>query len=183
MSPSTVGALPMYDATIRGFGLLIAFLLPGFLVIFGYSLLVPALSDWLLTTSAAQGPSVGGFLFSTLASLMVGLLISAVRCVTVDPFLYYVTCLPKPQQKNESLGEADKLKGFEAAIENHYRYFQCYSHSWIASIVVVTGIIYIHPEWNLCYVVIATLILSVVLIWVSREELRSYNDRIRAITQ
>ena len=60
------------DNLEKTFGLLIAFLLPGFICIVGISFTFQEVSSWLYESASKDAPTVGGFLFSTLASLSLG---------------------------------------------------------------------------------------------------------------
>ena len=68
----------MRDLTRDNFGLLIAYLLPGFVALWGAAYHVEAVQSWLRST-APDAPTIGGFLYATLASTALGLVISAVR--------------------------------------------------------------------------------------------------------
>src|SRR5438045_3076559 len=83
----------MKDVTEKNFGVIIAFWLPGFLFLWGLSYASPEVATWLAKSSGSE-PTVGGFLYATLASLAVGLLINAVRWLIVQEILIYrITCL------------------------------------------------------------------------------------------
>ena len=65
----------MTDVSGRNFGLLIAYVLPGFVSLCGMAELSPNMKSWLVTGSMTNGvaPTVGGFLYLTLASVAAGL--------------------------------------------------------------------------------------------------------------
>ena len=62
----------MGDLTEKNFGLVIAYLLPGFVTLWGLSHFSPTIQTW-LTSSQSGAPSVSGFLYVTLVSLALGL--------------------------------------------------------------------------------------------------------------
>jgi len=87
----------------RSFGVVIANLLPGFTSLWGVSPFVPPLAAWLdggLTMEHA--PSVGGFLYVTVASLIAGLAINVVRWVLFDN-LNVATGVKKPRWDDRKL--------------------------------------------------------------------------------
>jgi len=65
------------------FGPLIAYLVPGTIVLLGLSQFSPAVRVWFAATPA-DAPTVGGFLYLTLASLAAGMTVSALRWALVD---------------------------------------------------------------------------------------------------
>jgi hypothetical protein len=132
--------------------------------------------------SAKDAPLIGSFLFATIASLALGLLVSAVRMAIFDSFLYYVTRLKKPRINSSKLKNKDTLAAWSAIIEGHYRYYQYYANYVVAiaaafgSYLVVKG----QPALLISGLVAATLF---ILGWVARQELRSFNERAEDITR
>jgi hypothetical protein len=172
----------MKDVTEKNFGVIIAFLVPGFLLLWGLSYSRPELGKWLFDMGGKDAPVIGSFLYATIASLALGLLISAIREAIFDVFLYEVTRLQRPQIKSASLGNKEKLEGFKEAIENHYRYYQYYANSMIAIAIAaayywrVKGL----PSWTLT---ISVIVIILILGYVSRIELGSFNKRAADITR
>ena len=64
----------MKEVSPGNFGLLIAFLLPGFIVLWGLSYFSATVRLWL--AGSGQSPTVGGFMFVTLASVAAGVTVS-----------------------------------------------------------------------------------------------------------
>src|SRR5438132_12180024 len=110
----------MKDLNQDNFGLLIAFLLPGFILLWGLSFSYPGVASWLTTNSGEHSSEVGGFLYSTLASLALGLLISGVRWRVVD-LLMWLTGVHGKGISYEKLNQPDKLAAYKEAIANLYR--------------------------------------------------------------
>jgi hypothetical protein len=134
----------MKDITDKNFGPLIAFCLPGFILLLGLSRSFPEVKEWLELSASKDGASIGGFLYATLASLSLGLLLSAIRWATVDWFFHLVCRIgrsPLPQIAFAELDNKDKLAAFLGVIDAHYRYFQYYSNSLVA--VELAGISYL----------------------------------------
>ena len=118
----------MNELSGKNFGLVIAYLLPGFVTLWGVSYFSPTVDSWIVT-SQQGAPTVAGFLYVTLASLAAGLTISAVRWAMVDT-LHHATGIDPPAWDFARLDE--RLKGFLALVENQYRYYQFYSNMFIA---------------------------------------------------
>ena len=131
----------MKEVTDKNFGVLIAFLLPGFMLIWSLSFSWPEIGLW-LKSSDSDSPTVGNFLYATLASLAIGLLISAIRWFFVDHLLSFcggrvnaLSGLRRPYLNLSSLSNKDVLAAYNGAVENHYRYYQYYSNSLVAGII------------------------------------------------
>ena len=85
----------MKELSDKNFGLLIAYLLPGFTAVWGMSYLSPTVHAW-LGEASPDGPTVGGFLYVTLGSVAAGLTVSTVRWAVIDTFHHW-TGLNQPQ--------------------------------------------------------------------------------------
>jgi len=113
----------------QNFGLIIAFLLPGFVALWGVSYFSPAVASW-ITVPQQDVPTVAGFMYVTLASLAAGVTVSAVRWAIID-HLHHATGIVPPVWKFAHL--EGKLQGYVTLVENHYRYYQFYSNMFIAT--------------------------------------------------
>lgn len=155
-----------------GFGLLIAFVLPGFTVLAALSLLFEPLQVWLLGP-AGESPAVGGVLYVTAASVLIGQLLNVLRWAVLDS-VFEATGIKRPTWDEQRLPE--RLQAFEALVENHYRYFQFYGNmalaipiAWLAfRFSVYSGVI---PHGPL---ELGVLVLELTLIAGSRDALRRY---------
>ena len=105
----------MQTVSNANFGPLIAYLVPGTTVLVGASQLSPTLRTWFAATPA-DVPTIGGFLYLTVASLAIGMTVSAVRWALIDT-LHAWTGLPLPQLDFSKLGP--NVRGVRSA----------YSHS------------------------------------------------------
>jgi hypothetical protein len=160
------------DITEKNFGLLIAYVLPGAVALIGVSRFSAAVRSWLMNPSDA-GPSIGGFLFVTLASVAAGMTASAVRWTLIDT-LHHRTGIIKPAWDDSKL--PDRLHAFEALVENHYRYYQFYSNSLVAmvfSYATWRPSFGREPQWS----DVGVLLLSAIFFCVSRDNLRRYYGR------
>ncbi len=165
----------MGELTEKNFGLVIAYLLPGFVTLWGLSRFSPTVQTW-LTSSQSTAPSFGGFLYVTLGSLALGLTVSAVRWMLIDT-LHHTTGLQPPAWEFALLD--DRLHGFLALVENHYRYYQFYSNMLIAAAFAfaayaVGNSLAICPPTGVSFAFFA---LEIVLLAGSRDALRKYYRR------
>jgi hypothetical protein len=165
----------MKDISEKNFGVVIAFLLPGFLFLWGLSYSCDEVASWLAKSGGKDSPTIAGFLYSTLASLAVGLLISAVRWVLIDHIHKY-TGVRDPGMKFANLKDKDRLAGFTGAVENHYRYYQYYANTFVA--LVGAFAIYVVAGKEPSAAIWATAIgIAVALFFGSRDALKKYYSR------
>jgi hypothetical protein len=127
------------DITEGNFGVIIAFWLPGFILLWTLSYSSNDLALWLKQASCPAAPTIGDFLYGTIASLAAGLIINAVRWVFVDHILFVCSHLNKrlaglrrPKLDFSRVREKDVLEGFNAAVNNYFRYYQYYSNTLVA---------------------------------------------------
>lgn len=119
----------MNTVSNQNFGLIIAYLLPGFVALWGVSYFSPTVASWIMASQQGS-PSVAGFMYVTLASLAAGVTVSAVRWAVID-HLHHATGIVPPVWKFVNL--EDKLQGYLTLIENHYRYYQFYANMFVAA--------------------------------------------------
>ncbi len=119
----------MQDLAGRNFGLLIAYVIPGFIVLWGVGLVDDRVAEWLSGPAIEAGPTIGGFLYVTIASIGLGMTASAVRWLVVDT-IHHLTGLTRPRWSDQPLHE--RIAGYTWIIENHYRYYQFYGNSAVA---------------------------------------------------
>ena len=170
-------ARPMRDVTGRNWGLLIAYILPGFVTLLAVGMVSPSVQAWLIAVSAQPaGVTVGGFLYLTLASVMAGLTASTIRWAVIDR-LHHLTGLVRPPWDESRLQE--KLGAFGSIVEDHYRYYQFYANTLVAlTLLAVARLVQpaaaIGPERLLD----AGIVILVVLFGAgSRDTLRRYYSR------
>lgn len=122
----------MTDLREDSFGLLIAYVVPGFLGIVQLAPLAEPLQSW-LASDLNTAPTVAGFLYATIASVGAGLTASTVRWLTLDT-LHHATGIRPPRWSFQYLqANAD---AFLSVVQNHYRYYQFYGNTLI---VIVLG--------------------------------------------
>ena len=155
------------------FGLVVAYLLPGFIALGGLALLVPAVAQWLETTEGGSGvaPSV----YTLLGATALGMIVSCFRWLLIDHVLA-LTGLTPPLWALDVLEQ--RLSAFDYFVEYHYRYYQFYANTLIA--VLWT---YLLNRWLATSPFLGTLtdisivVLCAVLFAGSRDALRKYYDR------
>lgn len=128
----------------KNFGVVIAFWLPGFVLLWGLTYSFPEVSKFLPKSTETEAPTVGGFLYVTLASLAVGLMVSAVRWMLVDIFLHDVTRVKRPNIDFGKLTEKDAYLAFQGIVENHYRYYQYYANTLVALVAAFFTYLIVH---------------------------------------
>jgi hypothetical protein len=118
----------MNTISSENFWLVIAYILPGFVALWGVSFFSPTVESW-ITVSQQGAPTVAGFMYVTLASIGTGLTVSGVRWAIIDS-IHHLTGLTRPAWKFVNLD--DKLQGFITLNEAHYRYYQFYANMFVA---------------------------------------------------
>lgn len=165
----------MGEVSGRNFGLVIAYLVPGFIVVLGTTFFSPLVRGWLMSDAGTQ-PTVGGFLFITLASVAAGMVASAVRWAVVDS-LHHATGVKEPRWDFRELQE--NLSAYTLLVEFHYRYYQFYSNTLIAIALAYGSHILAECGW--CggprWVDLGFVIVEAVLFAASRDTLRKYYAR------
>ena len=170
----------MKDVSEKNFGLVIAYLLPGFICLWGLSFSSNEIAAWLANSSAGESPSVGGFLYATLASLAIGLVLSALRWLVIDHFHYW-TGIPPPSIDFSELRDADKFAAFQAVVEAHYRHYQYYSNTLVGIIVSFLTYIVRGPDFPSWYTWVAVVAILIALFCGSRDAMRKYFVRAEKI--
>ncbi len=119
------------DFPAKNFGILIAYVLPGFVTLWGLAAKFEVIHAWLMGTDR-YGLTVGGVLYVTAAAITIGMILNAVRWLIIDP-LWHVLHIPKPDWDDALL--ETRLPAFERLVEDHFRYHQFYANSAIGLIV------------------------------------------------
>jgi hypothetical protein len=125
------------ELSARNFGLLIAYVLPGFVALWGLSYASEPIRQW-LQGAGQGGPTVGGVLYIFLSSIAAGMTASVVRWAILDTVLHH-TGVPRPALDFSRLN--DHLAAFDRLIEWHYQYYQFYGNTLIAALVA-------YPMWR-----------------------------------
>lgn len=163
----------MKEVSQKNFGLLIAYVVPGLVALWGVSYFSETVRMW-LTTANESSPSVAGFLYVTLASLAAGLALDAIRSVTIDQF-HHLTGVQTPNLDFSDFQA--KFWAFNQIVESHYRHYQAYAHMCLAVPALLTARLVASGEELNMWLIACCLILELVLLVVSRETLKTYYTR------
>lgn len=168
----------MRDITSQNFGLLIAYVIPGMLALWGLAQICPPVDVWLHSTWMTTGDpaTVGGFLYLLLGSIASGLTVSTLRWLAIDR-IHQWTGLRRPGWDDSKL--QDKLAAFEALVDNHYRYYQFYSNGLVALIFVFAARM-VHSGRCVCDLdrIDGGILFLFLVYWAgSRDTLRNYYTR------
>jgi len=162
----------MFESLERNFSLIIAFILPGFLFLFGAVYLATYSSADLLS-QLRPIRQVGGFLFFLLAATACGMILSAIRWAILDT-LHDLTGLRSPKL------DFGKLEGrsasFMLVVENNYRYYLFYGNSLVAMIALLLAAWFEEVPIATRWLVIFFGLLAVLFV-ASRDSLRRFYTR------
>jgi hypothetical protein len=162
------------ETSINDFGLLIAYVIPGYTALWGLWLLFP---DAVPIPLASGVPSlnVAGFLYSTVAAVAAGLTVSTVRWMVIDP-IHHATGLPMPNWDFAELRES--AVAFEIVVEHYYRYYQFAANTLVSLLfVLAVRLASGFPSPSLHWIDLHLIELCVVFFVSSRGSLRRYYTR------
>ena len=170
----------MTGSSARQFGLIIAYVLPGFLALAGSAPLIPAVSHWLTPVPATEsGFGLGPPLYSILAAMALGLVLSCLRWVIVDHAHQWMG-VQRPIWEDSQLDRV--LGAFDYLVQSHYRYYEWCGNTllavlWTYGVNRALGTLPIFGP--VTDTGIALLVL--VLFLASRSALANYYDRTRRL--
>lgn len=156
------------------FGLIVAYLLPGFIGLFGLAPFVPTVAIWLRPTSYAEA-SLGPPMYVLLLATAIGMILSCFRWLIIDQ-LHRWTGVPSPKWDDGRLSE--RLEAFNYLVESHYRYYQ-----FVGNTIIAIVIAYPIQRWFATSPVLglgtdaATVVVCLVLLAASRDALAKYYAR------
>lgn len=179
--PTATQARPVQTTSIRSFGLLIAYVLPGFTLLCGLATVFEPLRLWLLGSDPRSSTlAIGGVLYITAASVVAGMMLNALRWAVIDT-AHHATGLTRPVWNDALL--ADRLPAFERLVEDHFRYYQFYGNTALAGLFAAaawrSSVYTIDAPQTLLVVVF--LVLELTLVMASRDALRRYYRRTGAL--
>lgn len=165
----------MTDLNEHSFGLLIAYLLPGFLAVLVLADYSPTLESWLAAPPDAS-PTVAGFLYVTMASVALGLTASTFRWLLVDT-LHHHTGLRPPEWTFRHFQQ--HVDAFAGIVQNHYRYYQFYGNTIV---VILLGLATGHGLTGALGIsgvpgLVMDFVLLVLFLAASRDALSKYHAR------
>lgn len=158
------------------FGPLIAYLVPGVTVLVALRPYSPALDAWFVA-STKGAPSVGAFLYLTVAAIAAGMTVSALCWAIIDS-LHARTGLPPPLLTFSRLQE--NIQAITLLIEIHYRHYQFYANMFVA-----TGIWFLVYRWEqgarFGLLDVAAMGAELIFFLTSRDTLRKYYTRSKQV--
>jgi len=177
----------MKDVTSTSFGFLIAYLLPGLVALYAFSLWLDPIQSQLKVFLTADA-NVGLFLLVILAAIALGLQVTAVRWVLFELVLFLVLFelvfgwkLRLSKSDFASLGVPGKLEAFRAATDEYYRY-----HQFWGGMTIVLPILYLGLRssksldfsWaKSCWTAFAFVVIEVITFAAAIEAYRRYAGR------
>jgi hypothetical protein len=169
------------DISGRNFGLLIAYLLPGFMMVLAVATVSPPVRRWLAAVSAQPaGATVGGFLYLTLACVAAGMATATVRWAVIDK-LHQRTGITRPDWDESGLQE--KLDAFDRVVSDHWRYHE-HLGGMLVALICLAAARWLSPSSRPDGIELldAGIACFCVLYWMgSRDTLRRYYRRANAI--
>ena len=172
----------MRDVSPFNFGLIVAYVVPGFVILWGLSFHSVTIATWLAGPSQAA-PTVGGLFYATIASVACGMIANVFRWAFIDT-IHHHTGVRLPRW-DFSLLDQKRLGGYELLVELHYRYHQFFANMLIA--LVFTYVAYRStPSGAAAHVGaidVGFVVVCIVLFLGSRDALRKYYRRAGELLQ
>lgn len=158
----------------RQFGILIAYVIPGSIIVHGLSYHWPVAASWF---GPDRQPTIAGFLFITLASVACGLGVSTVRWLTVDWFLHLLGI----QQTRWNIAVLrEHLPAIEMLVLYTYRYYQFHSNCFVA-IPAWFVLRSLRGQWVSLGGMVCLFAVETILLAGARDTLKKYHDRTNEI--
>ncbi|MEQ1829928.1 MAG: hypothetical protein ABL921_28455 [Pirellula sp.] len=166
----------MLESLNKNFGLLIAFVLPGFIYLLGTIAIDNGGSiDWPHQVKSLN--DLGGLLFFILAATAIGMVLSAIRWIVLDN-VHHATGLTAPALDYRNL--EIKQASFMLVVENNYRYYLFYGNTLMAMVLI--GLSGFTNETGLSRLTLIRLLaICLVLFFASRDSLSRFYSRSRLI--
>ena len=161
------------------FGLLVAYLVPGFVILWGMSWHFPIVAEWLHGPSL-NAPTVGDLFYASLASVACGMIANMARWAIFDT-LHHRTGVRMPAWDFSVLHE--RLAAYELLVEFHYRFYQFGANTLIAVLFTYVAFRSSPAGWAYQWgaVDIGFVIVCIILFLGSRDALRKYYRRAGAL--
>ena len=163
----------MPETSNKQFGLLIAYVLPGFIALVGLTPLFPAILQWLKPVEGSGG--LGPPLYAVLGATTLGLILSCFRWLLIDR-VHHWTGIRRPSWNDTRL--PDVLGGFDYLVQNHFRYYEFCGNSLLAILSsygvnrALHTVVFLGAGTD-----VAMTILAFVLFTASRDALQNYYNR------
>lgn len=168
----------MSEVNNNNFGPLVAYLVPGATVLLGLRPFSPLLRAWFAATPA-DAPTIGGFLYLTVASIAVGMIVNAIRWAVIDT-LHAWTGLSLPRLDFSRLGK--NVEAYQLLIQIHYNHFQFHANMFMATAIAYSAHRFqvgLGGHWG--WLDVGVILLEAVFYVTSRDTLRKYFSRSRQL--
>lgn len=120
----------------RQFGLLIAYVLPGFAALVGLAPVFPTVALWLRPVSTGDFDfGLGPPLYAVFGATALGLVLSCFRWILIDR-VHHWTGVQRPAWKDSELDRV--LGAFDYLVQSHYRYYEFCGNSLLAAAFAYT---------------------------------------------
>jgi len=163
----------MKDVNSNNFGLVIAYLVPGYVVLIGLGRVSAVIGHWLATSPDAS-TTISGFMFGTLAAVGAGLIVNAIRWHVVDP-LHYASGVPRKIWDYPTLPH--QVSTFQYLVDKQFRYYECYANMMVA--ISLSSAIWFATSASVDLVLVALFIAIQLVLWsASRRTLLNYHSRV-----
>ena len=116
------------ETSNRWFGLIVAYLVPGFIGLAGVSPFLPEVGEWLQPVAWGDW-GIGPTIYALLAATGVGMIVSCFRWLLIDQ-IHRWTGIVAPDWNDQLLEQ--KLEAFNYLVEHHYRYYHFYANGLMA---------------------------------------------------
>ena len=178
--PPALRPTSMIGMSNNQFGLVIAYVLPGFIALAGIAPLFPAVAHWLAPVPAGQFDfALGPPLYAVLGAMALGLVVSCFRWVLLDHAHAWLGVV-RPTWQDSELDRV--LSAFDYLVQSHFRYYESAGNTLVAvafayavnralGTVAVLG-----PATD-----VATAVVLLVLFVASRNALQNYYNRTRRL--
>jgi len=113
------------DTATKNFGVLIAYVLPGFAALWSLQPYSATLRLW-LSASPTLPAGLESVVFACAAAVGGGMVLSAVRWLIIDTTMSLLG-VRRPQWDDSRFGA--RREAFEALVDAHFRYYQFYAHT------------------------------------------------------
>ncbi|MCX5005340.1 hypothetical protein OHB05_22395 [Streptomyces sp. NBC_00638] len=169
------------DFTLTTFGLVIAYFLPGILMLYGGAFWDKRIADVFKIFRGSES-NLGLFLMVLSAALTVGLVLTPFRSLIYEEIIWRNRRLKKEDFRK--LTDERKLDSFRTLVDEQYRYHMFWGSSSLAVIPLASAFIrssYLESSGRGLLSVLSCLAVEAVIVWSAIEAYKRYVDRARVI--
>jgi hypothetical protein len=163
------------DTYSLNFGLLVAYLVPGFVILWGLGLHSTTIAAW-LAVAPQNAPTIGDLFYATLAAIACGMFVNLFRWAVVDT-IHHHTGVRLPAWHFSRL--QDRLGAYELLVELHYKHYQYGANMLIAIVFAYAAFRSTPVGWSagMGMMDVGFIVVCVILFLGSRDALRRYYRR------